>query len=244
MHGFIIFKHSVVMVLRNFPQVLKTILPLSAIGALWVLGVVGFFGSAAGKAMSSVQIELSAGAIVLMFFTLLVWGITAWHRYVLLEDRGLFFLPAFRIGPMMSYVAHFLLLCLLMIVSVIPFGIFLTIGSAAGPMMMVVMMFFIVIGVTFCFYRLVIILPAAAIGKPLKIKEAWGLTTGAETAILVLVLLSSLVSLLLERSADSIAAIPVLGLPLFLFVQGVWGMVQVSVITTLYGHYVEGRPLS
>ena len=93
-------------------------------------------------------------------------------------------------------------------------------------------------------YRLSVVLPAAALEESLGIGGAWERTKGTTGTIIVLAIVSAL-------------GFIVIGLPvLFIFNPGsvpaiIWSfftdwvaiMVGVSILTTLYGHYVEERPL-
>ena len=92
-------------------------------------------------------------------------------------------------------------------------------------------------------YRLSASLPGLALDRPTAFADGWVATTGETETILILAFFTGLIGL-------------VLGAPLALMPTGslfalLWGgaagwvqlMVSASILTTLYGHYIEKRPL-
>jgi hypothetical protein len=99
---------------------------------------------------------------------------------------------------------------------------------------------FIVISI----YRLTPILPAAEIGKPLKISEAWAATRGSGWALFLTLIIAAIVQSLMQLVAGLFLAVfAPLGVVFLLLAILVMTLVNVSILTTLYGYYIEGRPL-
>ncbi len=244
MHGFNIFKHSVAMVFRNFPHALKIILPLGGIAALWFIIISMWLERSSIGTLSPGQIALLAVPSVLMVFFLLVWATTAWHRYVLLEERGSILLPAIKIDRILAYFGRAFLLGLLLAVVAFPLLFLVLPFVTSGGLGLVIVPVVVGVIMTCIFYRVALVLPAAAIGKPLRFAEAWDATRGSTGAILVLALISSIATHLVEQRLAPVLGSSLTGEVLVILVHATWGLVNVSIITTLYGHYVEGRPLS
>ena len=175
----------------------------------------------------------------------LIWSAVSYHRYILIDDHPGFVFPPLRLKRLISYFGHIIKMLFLLA----PF-LFLMVFALNSIKMdisafpVLVPVFGIVISIPI--YRLSIILPAAALGQPLSIRGAWVATKGASLSLLGLVLISLLAGI-------------ILGLPAFFFgtttvglvlaaawnavVQIVSTMVGVSILTTLYGFYVEKRPI-
>jgi hypothetical protein len=184
-----------------------------------------------------------------------LWIAVAWHRYVLIDEMPGSITPRFNGERLWAYFGRSLLvgviLFLLGMVVMIPFGLIVAsiIAAAPGPLGALyasIPMFVAYLVIGLVGYRYSVILPAAAIGKPIGLSEAWEATGGANGAIFVLALVSSLSVVVLDFATAWVAIRSPwwIGVPLQLLVN--WGelIVGVSIITTLYGHYVERRPLA
>jgi hypothetical protein len=131
-----------------------------------------------------------------------------------------------------------------MIVVMIPVGIGAAVFAAIAPPLALVFMVVAYIAVIILMYRLVVIMPAAAIGKPIGLKDALEATRGANLDIAVL-----LVTLFLANFAVQIVGglivflVPVVGIVALVVCGFIFALTGVSVLTTFYGHYIEGRPI-
>ena len=93
-------------------------------------------------------------------------------------------------------------------------------------------------------YRLSLSLPAAALGEPMGFGASWGATKGAGGDILVLAILSVVAAVVIDLPPAFIFPNLTILAVAWQFATGwVILMVGVSILTTLYGHYVERRPL-
>jgi len=101
-----------------------------------------------------------------------------------------------------------------------------------------------VMGMSWVITRMGLILPAAALGKPMTIRESWTATKPVATDLLVplfviavaMNLLSELIMLLFTNST--------LGMIPLAFLYWMQVLLNLSLMTTLYGTQVEGRPLT
>ena len=96
---------------------------------------------------------------------------------------------------------------------------------------------------TYLFYRLCPVLPSAAIGQPMTFGEAWKATANNGGAIAVLVVLLLLLSLVVQLPNQIGGADSVIGIIYSLVVGWFMMLVGSSVLTTFYGHFVEGRTI-
>lgn len=94
-------------------------------------------------------------------------------------------------------------------------------------------------------YRVSPALPAAAIGKRMTLGDAWFETKGHGGALLLVAVLSAVFSALLRVPTHLV--LPAVAAPVLWIwtVLAMWAriMVGISLLTTIYGHYVEKRPL-
>ena len=137
------------------------------------------------------------------------------------------------------------MLGILLAIAWLPMGlIFAVLGQGLAGLSIILTAVYAVFLIV-CFYRLSIILPAAAIGNPITISEAWNSTTGISGSILVLLVVTFLFQLLVQLVFSALVFIPVLGVLLMVFFGTlVLPMINVSLFTTMYGLFVEKRQLT
>ena len=243
MTGFHILNHSIQMILRNLQDIAKlTVIPvvIYAVLASYSLTML----TKAMIAQDSAENFIIGGAGFLISMLFLVWAIVNWHRYVLLEEYPTGWLNLPKSDRVFAYVGQMLILCLVGFVFMFIFGfaagfVGVAVSKAIGIIVMVIGWLMLIPVAT----RLSLILPAAAIGRPLSLKEAWNKTQGAMGIVVVLVILLALIgggvqliaTFALDPVSPSLAGIFTFGSQVLL------GLLNVSILTTLYGHYVEGR---
>ncbi len=177
-----------------------------------------------------------------------VWIAVAWHRYVLLDEMPAGQFPEFNRSRLLSYGGYSLLLGFIgLVLSLIVSAV---VGLVAIPLLGVVGVFITgllaLAVVLVAGYRLAPILPATAIDKPLTLRQAWEATDNANTAIIVLAILSAIAALVIDIPAFILASagpLAFLGVLWSLATGWVKMIVGVSILTTLYGHYIEGRAI-
>jgi hypothetical protein len=243
--GISIFIHAVRLVLNNLNDA-------------WRISAVLYFGPAIVSLLftgSFVMGPPSAGNLVLTLLLALasvlaiLWLAVAWHRFVLLDESPTGPLPEFHGDRMLKYFGYGVRIGVISVVVATVVGIVLgllvavTGGSPEVASLVAMITMFVVLVIN---YRLSAILPGAALGRPMTLKAAWEATAGATGDIVVLAIVSAL-------------AIAVIDMPGILLVSTGWSaviadvwylgtgwlkvMVAVSISTTLYGHFIEKRPL-
>jgi hypothetical protein len=254
--------HSLRQVFGNLGGVLKVT------GLLYALQVAVMFLLSPGMMMGggfAMGGDGMGGGMVLAGFAAAIasvviglWMAVAWHRYILKSELNGSPLPPFQGDRVLAYFGYSLLVGLIvvpvvLVLMVLIFPILVPEMRTLDPVRimersfqlkvaLVMSAFYIPLGALL--FRLSSVLPAAAIGVPLGIGQAWEKTAGSTGTMIVLAFLVA-------------AGLFIFDLPVSLgLVQGYWPVmiwlvasnwvkwvVGVSILTTIYGHYVEGRPL-
>lgn len=184
-------------------------------------------------------------AVLLLNTAVTLWIAVGWHRFVLLAEAPNGWLPPLRGPEMLGYfgrsaligvliVAVILVVSLMLATLVVPIA-----PGLAGPVIGAGALF---VGMIL-FYRLAMVLPAGAIGRSMGFGEAMRQTSGHTGTVVVLALLTVGFTLLLEVPTllDGTGGLVTL---IYQVVVGWIGlMLGVGVLTALYGHLVEGRPV-
>jgi len=165
---------------------------------------------------------------------------------VLLEEHGNGIVPQWRGPNILSYIGRAILIGVVVMLIGIVSGMLLTMIMFAAPVQAVgfVLATGWVMGMSWVITRMGLILPAAALGKPMTIRESWTATKPVATDLLVplfviavaMNLLSELIMLLFTNST--------LGMIPLAFLYWMQVLLNLSLMTTLYGTQVEGRPLT
>jgi hypothetical protein len=200
-------------------------------------------------AMSGGAPGAMSGALGLAFFVLFVALGTSiavnWHRHVLLAEPVGWF-PALRWARIGAYLLRGILIALLFAASsavvMLPIGLLTGAHHGPGPLSVVLGAVALLFLVT-VYWRLGTAMPGAALDGGAGIGDAWAATRGEWPAMLSLALGFLLASILIGLLAALLAIVPVIGFVVQLAVNWFVGMLGLSILTTLYGHYIEKRPL-
>ena len=238
---FAIIRHAFKMIFDDLGAVLRISLPLIAVIAVQML-LVG--------AVQPAQLQLDAtnvaADVVLQILTAIasLWVAVAWHRYVLLAERPEGVLPRLHVWQMFHYFLRGIALTLIMW---LPVMIILLVGVSAdafgpglGILAAVLMLVMAWVGA-----RLSVILPAAAVGQPLALRAAWAATRPFAVGLIgVMILLVLIFMAMAWLSLTIMLAVPLAGAIAMGVAQWLATLLLLSVMTTLYGVYVEGRELT
>lgn len=249
--GWTIFLHAARMVLGNWKEALQ----LALLPALLVVVVISSLG---GVAILDPSFDPAQDSLALAFGQLIVnfvimslvicWVGVNWHRFVLLEEYPSSWIPPIRFKEMLSYIWKGLILIGVGILAMLPVQVVIGLlaaltGGASAVSLFILIAAVLVLSVGF--YRLAVILPSAAIGQNLSLGKAWSDTKEASADILVVIVASFMVQVAIQLFVMMIGGIsPVLGTGVSVFASIVLSLINISVLTALYGHYVEGRPLN
>ncbi len=245
MKGWQIFLHSLRMVGRNWRQAAQIVLGTAAmLIVMWGLTFVWLQDMPGAVGDPSALAALLGLAAILGSVALLINVVVRWHRFVLLEETPPGWLPRILWGRVMAYLWQFLLLGLVLGLAIIPMALAVSIlASIAGAAGLVLGGAAMALSIGVMFYRLSPVLPGAATGQPIGLRGAWRATAGDTGAFVGLVIVLGLANLAVQAvlavpgsSAVHLLIVSVLNLA--------WVMVGLSVVTTVYGHYVEGRGIN
>ncbi|KPQ06933.1 MAG: hypothetical protein HLUCCA12_08150 [Rhodobacteraceae bacterium HLUCCA12] len=258
MKGLSILIHAIGMVTGNLGAALRISAVLMAIQFVLaiVLGVQFLYtGEDTTELMMSGQYPYaSTGLMFVIQAVSTLWIAVAWHRFILREEVPGGALPAFNGAAILSYVWAGIIFVLILVVVAIPFGILggliagplMSTGSTAGLTIGGTLLFLVLwLPVTYVSYRISPILPAAAVQEPIPLKEAWYATGTSGAAFVVLAIVSVLAVWVINLPAFLLAGLSSLLAFVWSFaVQWAVLLVGVSVLTTIYGHFVEKRALN
>ncbi len=259
MNAIAIIRHSLQQIFGNLGAVLRIsiLLALIPLALMLALGLAPLFADEAAMQRAIETGSLPWGKFLLFLLVAIataIWIAVAWHRFVLLEEQPGAVLPAWKGDRMLSYLVASIILILIGIVVAIVISLVvglilatvLPAPTSMGGFIVVAVIAGLLIGVPIIalIMRIGPILPAAAVGERLGVGGAWEATRGATLTFAGVAVVIILISLGLEF----------IGARLFgrsVMLAGIWGfavqwfnlMLGLSIATTIYGHYVQRRPL-
>ncbi|MBE1286008.1 MAG: hypothetical protein GJ676_22025 [Rhodobacteraceae bacterium] len=259
MLGFKILIHSIRMVFRNVKEALQIALVPASLAVLsyFLLAYLVLGSGVASQLLNGATIHYGADnplppGFALFFFPAMVigigvglWILVSWHRFILLEEYPRGVLPPFRFDRILAYLGRALLLGVFAIGLMAP-GMFIVSSAIQASVTFGIAVWVVLVaGLWVGFYRFSPVLPGAAIGKPVTFHDAWYATAGSNGQILLLVLLSLVIQFLVQFLAGMLMVIPVIGLIIVVFVvMLVLPLINVSILTTMYGVFIEKRQLT
>lgn len=232
---------------------------IATVGLLWLV-VPGQVSETvhAGPLTLHGRAIFSALLPILVFWCFaLLWVAVGWHRHVLLDERPLAAMPRLHAGRMLAYLGWGLLILVTGALLAWPSFFVATIfvkgvlgGGGPAPMTGRIAFVFVLLWLLrtvfmWLFYRVAPLLPAVACGRKMNIGDAWHETRNAGGTLFVLAVLTFLADFLLNLPAGLAlhgiaASAEELWAVLVLWLETMFGL---SILTTIYGHYIEKRPL-
>lgn len=252
MQAFRIMLHALRQVFGNFGQALLiSALPLVMSFVAMAAAIVAWIWWTGG-----ITADAKSGLMIVAWLSLaatIAWIAVRWHRFILLDERqGLLSLP--RPLPFLLHAGIGLLVVLILTPPAFAWrAIVRLLGSVGGTFPAI--MADLVLSVLF--YGLAFILatalPGAAIGAPNPIRTAWRTLNPVGGTIILLAIIQLLVEALIDLVVFLAGLALYLALPgdpqfaatVLAVMPGHWltWLIWASVLTTLWGHYVEGRTL-
>lgn len=253
MLGLRLFIHSVRMVFKNWKGVFRVwFAPMVVAGLAYALLAWG---------MADVMNTDRSGAKVIGILTTLLafitiwicvlWGIVSWHRYILLDEPSFGIVPPIRRKEMLRYVGRGILISLILGITAMPLMIvvvpfaqsYLNDGNFAPLLVANTGLSVLFSAAFFCMSPSMV---ASALGNKVSIGEALARTFGkASLSILFAAIL--LLAATAVINAGFVQIYPMLPHPVWTVlsfpISAVYGLVGVSLLTTIYGHFIEDRPL-
>jgi len=195
-------------------------------------------------------ILLVLGLAALLGYVLLA---ILWHRHVLLNtaEREENLRPSASI--VLSYVGRAILVGLMQLLATIPIvictaavGAVIGMTAGVGGSVFMGMVIGLISGVIFLWIalRLSVVLPAAALGNAMRISESWRETAPISAPLWGVAALLAAINIGINGLAAMVLPdATVVSSMIAAIVYLAEALIFVSVLTTLYGHLVEGRPL-
>jgi hypothetical protein len=252
MKGMQIFQHSLRQITNNLAAALKIsgglYLIETVINLLLGAPMMGSGGMGPGMMGGGAAFGILVASIASLFIA--VWIAVAWHRYVLLAEEPTAVLPPFLGDKIGAYFFKALLIGIVVVVVGVIIG--MIVGLVAMPMFsaglgLIGMLFFallVQVPLIFLGLRMATALPGAAIDVDHGFLAGWEATSDDWQSILQLSVIMALALWVLNLLGVFVFGwVPLLA-RIWQFVIG-WPvtMVGLSVLTTLYGHYIQKRPL-
>ena len=255
---FSILRHSILQIVRQPAEVLRIfLLPLSASFLLVKLAGLAFTLSPFYTQIAFMRGVMPWGrlALVMLVTTLIfLWAAAAWHRFILLAERPRGFWP---LVPWSAYLAFLrtglltgLLLVVILFAASVAYGIVL--GVSAGLTKQPPGLFAIAAGL--CVFlpiialslRIAVNLPGAAIQSGDRMGEIWNDMTDTFWTLLGLMVVLIVLRYLAGEVPTFLGLSPLTtpGFILVAVLESLQAILSLSIVTTLYGHYVEDRPLA
>lgn len=241
MLAFRLLRHSILQLTGNLGAALTlSVLPL----LLAVLGI--GIGMAARQALAvgdqpGIIVAVVAVAIVATFVLAFVSLAASWHRHVLLGERPQVFRSIGGSEARYFWAAVRMSLVIMLIVFM-PMILIVALTSALNGSIYVTMLASLIIGIAVAIIglRLGTGLAGAAIGAARPLTTGWKGTESCLGTLLLLAVFSQILQTILNLASQ----IPgLVGLVATLLAAWLGTLLSLSIITTLWGHFVEGRAL-
>jgi len=264
MLGFQLFLHSIRMILGNLGSALRITIPALVWNTLMTVWMISQFGTAfvSGEWASSTPVGqmpdvpdgfwsflpvAAIGGIITV-----LWTATAWHRYILLEEHPGALGPRFNGGAIGRYLVSGIILSLAILGAALIIGFVGSLIIAVFAMIGVPLFVGVALTgllfyapVVIIFYRISPLLPSAAIGERMSIGQAFDATRGSNITMLVLAIVTIIASFVLILPAGVLTeTAPVIAIVFQIILQWIALIFGISIMTTIYGHFVEGRDLN
>ncbi|OSQ49893.1 hypothetical protein [Marivita geojedonensis] len=249
MKGWQIFRHSFNLVMANLDQALRLSLVLYLVQSAYT--VYSFLNPPEMMDFEGTQVPVMSPEVIvptillgLLAVIASLWIAVAWHRFALTGESAVGWVPRFHGSAIMGYLGRSIMIGLLVVLGVIVVSIPVGIISIGLPPLAGIMSLILIGLAAYLFFRLGIMLPAAALGEKLTLGDAWDATKGQSGTILTLALIvvgASIVVQLPSWFNDDPGS--VINIVYSLVVNWFATIIGISVLTTLYGHFVENRPI-
>ena len=247
MKAWAIFVHSIRQVFGNLPQALHVsgLLYLAQMAISVAIGVTPATLQPGAPMPPGEAFGALLAVIVMLVSTL--WIAVAWHRFVLLGERPAGYIPAFSGARLGRYAGRSILIGLVVLAMALVIGLasgivlFALLGQS--PLANLLAALAMIVPAFAVLYRLSASLPGLALDRQTAFADGWVATTGETETILILAFFTGLIGIVLGAPLSLMAQGSVFALLWELGAGWVQLMVSASILTTLYGHYIEKRPL-
>lgn len=265
--GWKLVRHAFAMVFGNFGHALRaSVGPFLMLAAMFVAlfflasdALTILQATATNPTEISTEFQSAQGTLIFVmlvfsfaYFFAFSWLAVLWHRFILLEEYPNWH-PVLSGRPVLQYLGK-TVLAFLILFALLFFAMLLVTGvttvlnmilpaGLAALFMIVITLGVVVLGAV-TWFRLAIVLPGTAIGQPMSFSEAWSKTNDVSGAIFVAMLILALMNIGVGLVLMPLLSVlgPV-GIVSQFAIQWISILISASMLTTLYGHVIEGRDL-
>jgi hypothetical protein len=239
------------MIFGNLGQALRVsvgpyLILVGAVSALFfAIGLNDGFGFGTGQPPTNVTPLLGILPLLMLPAILFVtaWVAVSWHRFILLEERT-GWLPAIKGRPIWAYAGRAILLGLMIMLLALPVMIVAGLIGSRAPLLAIP---FFVVGLTllgFVGLKMGVSLVGTALGKTMQAGDVWRATERINGTIIGVVVLMVVINVVPGLIIQWISlSAPIIGFVLNIILNWVSTMLGISILTTIYGHVIEDRPL-
>ncbi|MCF1481552.1 hypothetical protein FS800_05175 [Agrobacterium vitis] len=238
-----LFKHALKLTFNNWFAAIKITAPFIAIALSLKALTIGYAGFVTVENDAILRAMLIVSE--LYGFVSYLWIAVAWHRFILIDEYPRL-MPRFHGARTVSYFLKGLLIGLLVIMVAIPIVLFNLIARDIRflDLFFILLSFVATFGLITMATRLSTLLPSAALGTSMTIREAWDATRAENLACLGVALMLYVIAVPVLVTTYLLRDGPIVLSILWETISSAFlMMISLSVITTLYGHYIEKRPI-
>ena len=244
LEGLRIFKHAVLVLFRNpFKVMVIALIPWLAVQMAGVF-LLALLLDIIGLAEYENSYVFDLGILAINVFVTL-WIVVAWHRFILLDELPRKFSPKWHSKTAAKYALNTLLVTISGLPVLFAVSWYFSTSSvfldmyqiALTPLAWLLVLFNLVLLI-----RLGLTLPSVAIEQHLGLRGAWRASSGKTFALVQIVILMIICRLLFAIPGEMYPNNNYVIL-LELVLAGIPALIGVSVLTTMYGTWVEGREL-
>jgi hypothetical protein len=267
-YGYRLLRHVTGQVFGNLGQAAQlTITPLLISGLLaalvWFLALLTVYATGQTGAARIILVGTAVVVPVLIISVLYCWAAVGWHRYVLLSETGDGLFPPWTGRPVRTYFARTFLVVMVIFLAVataiLVLGLVLSVAPSQGATI------YTNISLTFLAswiaVRFGLVLPAGAMGQPMSLLQSWKVSRPVSGHMLLPIVVFAIAFEILRLANGYLFAVnpkdgvfflqfgrgsAPLGVPgilVFAILAWLQMLLNLALLTTLYGNLVEGRAL-
>lgn len=198
-------------------------------------------GLADGRVTPDANIYLATGLAMVVMVLAFCWAAVGWHRFVLLDEQPGALLPSFGWSYIKSYYWACIRIFLVVFAIMFLMTLFMSVLSSVGLGIVVIFPALFLVSIV-CYvlsFRFSLILPGAAVGKPMSLVQSWNATRGQSLTFLIILVLMFGFGILVEQ----FLLLGFVGTIIWAFLSWLGFAFGISILTTFYGIFVEKRDL-
>ncbi|QBY02101.1 hypothetical protein E2K80_16290 [Rhodophyticola sp. CCM32] len=248
-YGYQLLRHVVQQVFGNLGQAARLTLFLVLVPAIFLLltNEALFIQGAISMQNNALEINWSFAFLGLIGSVVAwCWAAVGWHRFVLLEEYGGGIVPQWRGSQIWAYFVSALVVSLVVIAAGVVLGFGIGIIGSLLPIrgLLVFMGIGMITALMWISTRVGLILPAAAVGAKLRIRESWAATRPVSGQILLPIIVVAIVGAIVSQLIVLLLGVGFVPALIGTLVSWLQLLVNLALMTTLYGNLIEGRALN